>query len=84
MFVIIGAAPHTVWLADVVERDPKIDVWLHDISPETQSGDRVSHRYERSCSTQTFLPDAGFSIRTGKRSVGGARSEPVGRCRVPF
>ncbi len=65
--------------------DPKIDVWLHDVSPDTQSRDHVSRRCEQSCSTQTFLPDAGFSIRTGKRSVGKVRApKPLARCRVPY
>ena len=64
--------------------DPKIDVWLHDISPDTQPDGCASRRYEQSCSTQTFLPDAGFSIRTGKRSVGKVRTpKPLARRRVP-
>src|SRR6266568_4016933 len=54
--------------------DPKIDVWLHDVSPDTQPKGCASRRCEQSCSTQTFLPDAGFSIRTGKRSVGKVRA----------
>src|SRR6266849_6010493 len=64
--------------------DPKIDVWLHDISPDTQPRDRVSRRYERSRSTQTFLPSEGFIARTGKRSVGKVRApKPLAHCWVP-
>ena len=65
--------------------DPKIDVWLHDVSPDTQPKGCASRRCEQSCSTQTLLPDAGFSIRTGKRSVGKVRApKPLARCRVPY
>src|SRR6266851_4650562 len=67
--------------------DPKIDVWPHDIGPDTQPEGCVSRRYERSCSTQTFLPSEGFIARTGKRSVGKVRraitGAPVRECPCP-
>jgi len=58
--------------------DPKIDVWPHDFGPDTQSEGCVSRRYERSCSTQTFLPSEGFIARTVKRSVGKVRGPQPG------
>ncbi len=55
-------------------------------SPDTQSEDRVSHRYEHFCSTRRLLRGAGYSApQPANLLFGKVRApKPLARHRVPY